>query len=298
MQAISVRGLVKSYGDVQAVKGISFDVPQGSFFAFLGPNGAGKSTTISSICSLLTPDSGTIEIMGKSISDPAVRSSLGIVFQDPALDKKLTVRENLAIKGSLYGLDNLETAVDKAIAEADCVEFADQRYGTLSGGQRRRADIARALVHGPSILILDEPTSGLDPHTRKLLWDEIFKLNKEQGITVLLTTHYMEEAANADDVVIIDHGEIVAHGTPTELKEMFSSDRLTIIPKEADVVEKILSDAGIGFSADKSILTVPLTRTVDAIPVLELVKEHIASFEVRTGSLDDAFVSITGGGDE
>ena len=298
MQAISVRGLVKSYGDVQAVKGISFDVPQGSFFAFLGPNGAGKSTTISSICSLLAPDSGTIEIMGKDITDPSVRSSLGVVFQDPALDKKLTVRENLTVKGSLYGIDNLETAVDKAIAEADCVEFADQRYGTLSGGQRRRADIARALVHRPSILILDEPTSGLDPHTRKLLWDEIFKLNKEQGITVLLTTHYMEEAAEADDVVIIDHGEIVAHGTPTELKEMFSSDRLTIVPKEADVVEKILSDAGIGFSADKSILTVPLTRTVDAIPVLELVKEHIASFEVRTGSLDDAFVSITGGGDE
>ena len=298
MQAISVRGLVKSYGDVQAVKGISFDVPQGSFFAFLGPNGAGKSTTISSICSLLAPDSGTIEIMGKDITDPSVRSSLGVVFQDPALDKKLTVRENLTVKGSLYGIDNLETAVDKAIAEADCVEFADQRYGTLSGGQRRRADIARALVHRPSILILDEPTSGLDPHTRKLLWDEIFKLNKEQGITVLLTTHYMEEAAEADDVVIIDHGEIVAHGTPTELKEMFSSDRLTIVPKETDVVEKILSDAGIGFSADKSILTVPLTRTVDAIPVLELVKEHIASFEVRTGSLDDAFVSITGGGDE
>ena len=298
MQAISVRGLVKSYGDVQAVKGISFDVPQGSFFAFLGPNGAGKSTTISSICSLLAPDSGTIEIMGKDITDPSVRSSLGVVFQDPALDKKLTVRENLTVKGSLYGIDNLETAVDKAIAEADCVEFADRRYGTLSGGQRRRADIARALVHSPRILILDEPTSGLDPHTRKLLWDGIFRLNKEQGITVLLTTHYMEEAAEADDVVIIDHGEIVAHGTPTELKEMFSSDRLTIVPKEADVVEKILSDAGIGFSADKSILTVPLTRTVDAIPVLELVKEHIASFEVRTGSLDDAFVSITGGGDE
>lgn len=294
MQAVSIHGLEKSYGDVKAVKGISFDVPEGSFFAFLGPNGAGKSTTISAICSLSSIDSGTIEVFGRNVSDPSVRNDMGVVFQDPMLDKKLTVRENLEIRGSMYGLEDIRSAVERDMEDADCVEFADRRYGTLSGGQRRRADIARALIHGPRILILDEPTSGLDPHTRKVIWESIFRLNRERNLTVLLTTHYMEEAANADDIVIIDHGEIVAHGTPEELKERYSSDRMTVVPDDPEKVLSILDGMGLDPTEERGVVTIPLASTRDAIPIIDLLKEHIVSFEVRTGTLDDAFVSITG----
>lgn len=294
MQAVSIHGLEKSYGDVKAVKGISFDVPEGSFFAFLGPNGAGKSTTISAICSLSSIDSGTIEVFGRNVSDPSVRNDMGVVFQDPMLDKKLTVRENLEIRGSMYGLEDIRGAVERAMEDADCTEFADRRYGTLSGGQRRRADIARALIHGPRILILDEPTSGLDPHTRKVIWESIFRLNRERNLTVLLTTHYMEEAANADDIVVIDHGEIVAHGTPEELKERYSSDRMTVVPDDPEKVLSILDGMGLDPTEERGVVTIPLASTRDAIPIIDLLKEHIVSFEVRTGTLDDAFVSITG----
>ena len=294
MQAVSIHGLEKSYGDVKAVKGISFDVPEGSFFAFLGPNGAGKSTTISAICSLSSIDSGTIEVFGRNVSDPSVRNDMGVVFQDPMLDKKLTVRENLEIRGSMYGMEDIRGAVERAMEDADCVEFADRRYGTLSGGQRRRADIARALIHGPRILILDEPTSGLDPHTRKVIWESIFRLNRERNLTVLLTTHYMEEAANADDIVVIDHGEIVAHGTPEELKERYSSDRMTVVPDDPEKVLSILDGMGLDPTEERGVVTIPLASTRDAIPIIDLLKEHIVSFEVRTGTLDDAFVSITG----
>ncbi len=295
MQAVSVRDLVKSYDGVQAVKGISFDVPEGSFFAFLGPNGAGKSTTISAICSLLRIDSGSIGIFGRDVSDPEVRREIGVVFQDPMLDDLLTVRENLAIRGSMYGLEDLDGAVERAIADADCGEFADRRYGTLSGGQRRRADIARALVHGPRILILDEPTSGLDPHTRKVIWDSISGLNRERGITVFLTTHYMEEASDADDVVVIDRGRIVAHGTPVEIKERFSSDRMTFVPRDPEAARAVLDGRGMPFSEEKGVIAIPLRSTADAVPIIAALGDEIVSLEVRTGSLDDAFVSITGG---
>ena len=295
MSAIAVRDLVKTYGELKAVDGISFDVPEGSFFAFLGPNGAGKSTTISIICSLLEADSGSVTIFDSNVSDISVRRMIGVVFQDPKLDSLLTVRENLEIRASMYGLG--KGAVDKAMVRADCTEFADRRYGTLSGGQRRRADIARALVHDPKVLILDEPTSGLDPHTRKVIWDSVFRLNRENGMTVLLTTHYMEEATEADDVVIIDHGTIVAHGTPEQLKERYSCDRMTIVPKDNDSMISSLDSMGVEYTSERGVFTITLDATVDSIPIIEKVKDNIVSFEVRTGSMDDAFVSITGGGE-
>ncbi|MDO5852921.1 MAG: ABC transporter ATP-binding protein [Thermoplasmata archaeon] len=298
MKAISVRDLRKSYGDRAAVDGVSFDVPEGSFFALLGPNGAGKSTTISIICSLLSRDSGEAEVFGRDVSDPEVRAGIGVVFQDPMLDRLLTVRENLEIRGSMYGLEDPVGAVDRAMSAAGCTEFADQRYGTLSGGQRRRADIARALVHTPRLLVLDEPTSGLDPRTRRDIWESVSRLNRETGMTVLLTTHYMEEASGADDVVVMDRGRIVAHGTPEQLKEEHSSDRMTVLPKDMDRARRILSDAGVAHTVERGIITVRLDRTTDAIPLVAMLGPEIESFEVRTGTLDEAFVSITGGDGE
>ena len=294
MTAISVRELRKSFGDVQAVKGISFDVPEGSFFAFLGPNGAGKSTTISIICSLLGKDSGEVTVFGKDTSDPSMRNTIGVVFQDSMLDQRLTVRENIAIRGAMYGLDDLDKAVDDAISEADATEFADRPYGKLSGGQRRRADIARALVHRPRLLILDEPTAGLDPQTRRNIWETITDLNRRSRLTVFLTPHYMEEAAGADDIVVINKGEIVAHGTPATLRESFCSDSMLVQPKDMDSVRKVLDGSGIGYNVENDTIVIPLASTLDSVPIIASLDGMMLSLEVRTGTLDDAFINITG----
>ena len=294
MTAISVRELRKSFGDVQAVKGISFDVPEGSFFAFLGPNGAGKSTTISIICSLLGKDSGEVTVFGKDSSEPSMRNTIGVVFQDSMLDQRLTVRENIAIRGAMYGLDNLDKAVEDALSEADATEFADRPYGKLSGGQRRRADIARALVHRPRLLILDEPTAGLDPQTRRNIWETITDLNRRSGLTVFLTTHYMEEAAGADDIVVINKGEIVAHGTPATLRESFCSDSMLVQPKDMDSVRKVLDGSGIEYNVENDTIVIPLASTLDSVPIIASLDGMMLSLEGRTGTLDDAFINITG----
>jgi multidrug/hemolysin transport system ATP-binding protein len=293
-KAICVDALYKSYGDFPAVKGISFDVEQGSFFAFLGPNGAGKSTTISMLCSLLPKNSGDIRIFGKDPEE--ARSEIGMVFQDNKLDNRLTVRENLEVRGALYGFEkeDLSKRVETALARSGSNEFADRQYSQLSGGQKRRAEIARAIIHDPKILLLDEPTAGLDPQTRKLIWNNIYDL-KKGGMTVFLTTHYMEEAADADDIVIIDKGEIVAHGTPSVLKERYSSDYLEVLPKDMDNVKSILEKEGLKYAVRSDVLRIPLDNTMKAIPVVNLLEGEIESFEVRTGTLDDAFINITGG---
>ena len=297
MSAISVRGLRKSYGDREAVKGIDFEVPEGSFFAFLGPNGAGKSTTISIICSLMEQDSGEVLLFGNDSSLPEVRRDIGVVFQDSMMDRMLTVRENVTLRGSMYGLtgDDLKDAVSSAISKADAMEFADQRYGQLSGGQRRRADIARALVHSPRILLLDEPTSGLDPQTRKTIWETITTLNRESGMTIFLTTHYMEEASESDDVVIIDHGTIVAHGTPVQLREKYCSDNMVLVPLDMEKLCSALDSSGTPYTVVKDVVHMDIQNTMDALPIIESVKDLISSFEVRMGTLDDAFINITGG---
>jgi multidrug/hemolysin transport system ATP-binding protein len=299
MAAVSVRDLRKSYDDFEAVKGISFEVKEGSFFAFLGPNGAGKSTTISILCSLLDYNSGTVEVFGKSPTE--ARTEIGVVFQDHMLDDKLTVRENVALRGSMYGLkgQELNDAVDKVLALTDSNEFADRRYGQLSGGQKRRADIARALVHNPKMIILDEPTAGLDPQSRTMLWRTVFNLNRDTGLTVFLTTHYMEEASDADDIVIIDHGEIVAQGTSDGLKEQYCTDYIRAIPKDQESFIKKLTFENIRFTEDKGIFTIPVKDTIRSIGLLNKFKDDLESFEVRKGTLDEAFIKITGGdGDE
>ena len=228
---------------------------------------------------------------------PAVRrgsSRRSVVFQDSMLDQRLTVRENIAIRGAMYGLDDLDKAVEDAISEADATEFADRPYGKLSGGQRRRADIARALVHRPRLLILDEPTAGLDPQTRRNIWETITDLNRRSGLTVFLTTHYMEEAAGADDIVVINKGEIVAHGTPATLRESFCSDSMLVQPKDMDSVRKVLDGSGIGYNVENDTIVIPLASTLDSVPIIASLDGMMLSLEVRTGTLDDAFINITG----
>lgn len=300
MNAIVVEELRKSYDGTEAVKGVSFEVGEGSFTAFLGPNGAGKSTTISIICSLLQQDSGNVLVFGNSASSLESRRAIGVVFQDPLLDGMLTVRENLEVRGAMYGLskEDLKDSVERVLDITDSMEFADQRYKTLSGGQRRRADIARALVHKPRLLILDEPTSGLDPRTRRTIWDTVSRLNRLHGLTVLLTTHYMEEAADADDVIIIAKGEIVARGTPSQLRDRYCTDSMTVVTRDVARVEGILRGMGANCHLDRDTVTVRLSRTADAVPMISALQGLVESLEVKTGTLDEAFLEITGEGSE
>lgn len=295
--AIEVLNLTKSYKQVEAVKGISFQVKQGTLFAFLGPNGAGKSTTINVVCSLLSFDKGEILVLGNHVGkdDAAIRNKIGIVFQNSVLDDRLSIEENLWTRGKLYGMKDkeLNESIKRALEITDIYEIRNRRFGKLSGGQKRRADIARALIHQPEILFLDEPTTGLDPQTRKNVWSTIQALQKKTGMTVFLTTHYLEEASDADEVVVIDHGEIVAKGTPSELKNAFSHDRLEINPKDQDKVLALLGNE-VQYEIKNDLILIPLSDTLDAYPLLKLVEGEIISFQVLNGSLDDAFITITG----
>ena len=238
---IQVENLQKVYGSVNAVNGISFAVQEGSLFSFLGTNGAGKSTTINVLTTLLAKTSGTITVGGFDVSHHAkeIRDLIGVVFQDSVLDTMLTVRENLAVRGSLYGLRGakLKNAVENAVKITGLSEFAARPYGKLSGGQRRRADIGRALIHMPKLLFLDEPTTGLDPKTRRDIWRLIRDLQQSSGMTVFLTTHYMEEAAESDDIVVIHKGEIKAQGTPLDLKTRYCSDMLKLTLNNGEYLE-------------------------------------------------------------
>lgn len=295
---LSVQNLRKSYKDVEAVKGISFEVMKGQLFAFLGPNGAGKSTTIDILCTLLKAGAGEVEVNGNKLgkADQDIKRSIGVVFQDSLLDPTLTVRENLEIRGSLYALSKkeLEEMIEVAVRTTGIEDLLDRPYGKLSGGQRRRSDIARGLIHRPEILFLDEPTTGLDPQTRKSVWETLAKIQEETDMTVFLTTHYMEEAAQADYISIIDHGEIVAEGTPAYLKEEYTSDIVTMQVNNTKEVEKVLADNAYEFTLNKNKVTVAVPSTLASLPLLEATREYIDSFEVQTGSMDDVFIAITG----
>ena len=295
---IEVSGLQKSYGPVHAVKGIDFYVETGKIFAFLGPNGAGKSTTIDIICTFLQSDAGTIVVDGHTLGkyDNAIRRSIGAVFQDGLLDPLLTVRENLKIRAGFYGIrgKRLSSLIDEVAQRVGITEILSRPYGKLSGGQRRRCDIARALVNTPKILFLDEPTTGLDPQTRRNVWDTITQLQRDTGMTIFLTTHYMEEAAEADFVIVIDNGDIVAKGTPSDLKERFTSDKLTLVAKEPEALAAKLEKEGFAFSVSANRVTVPVSNTLDSLPLLEAHKGEITGFTVTTGTMDEAFIAITG----
>lgn len=294
---IEVNDLYKAYGSIKAVEGIDFYVEKGKMFAFLGPNGAGKSTTIDIICTFLKQDQGTVIIddnqLGKD--DVAIRNIVGVVFQDGLLDSLLTVKENLQARGGLYGLKGkaLEDAIIDTANKTNIIELLNRPYGKLSGGQRRRCDIARALLNTPKILFLDEPTTGLDPQTRKNLWEVITNIQKTYNTTIFLTTHYMEEAAEADYVIVIDHGKIVAKGTPIELKDKYSMDRLMIDTDDPQSVYELLDKNKIKYEKEEPI-KIMLNSTLDALAIIDLCRDYIKGFEVIRGTMDDVFIAITG----
>jgi multidrug/hemolysin transport system ATP-binding protein len=292
--AIEVSGLKKYYGDVKAVDDISFTVGTGQLFAFLGPNGAGKSTTIDVLCTFLKPDSGDVKVFGNSLGEDneKIRSDIGVVFQKGALDPLLTVKENLTFRGKLYRPDSIDERLQRAMDTVGIADIADRRYGKLSGGQKRRADIARALISTPRLLFLDEPTTGLDPQTRHSVWEVILDLKNREGMTIFLTTHYMEEAAGADYVVVIDKGKVSAEGTPTELKERFSSDVMKVVPKDMSSFSEMLISDGVAFTEDGGVVTIPLERTMGSLPLIDRYRDHITNIQVLNGTLDDAFVKI------
>ena len=299
---IEIKNLNKSFGEVKAVQDLSFCVKKGELFAFLGVNGAGKSTTISVLCGQLKKDGGSVEVCGVDAdkSMDAVKRRLGVVFQNSVLDSALTVRDNLVSRAALYGITGM--AFEKRLTELDSLlglkELYKRTVGKLSGGQRRRIDIARALVHEPEILILDEPTTGLDPRTRKLLWDVISKMRKEKNMTVFLTTHYMEEAADADYVVILDSGKIVAEGTPLSLKNSYTGDYITLYGLSEEQVKSLsMPYESVG---DAYRVAVPDTK-----PATELIIKHsnlFLDYEITKGKMDDVFLAVTGkkliGGEE
>ena len=291
---IEIEGLNKHLGDIHAVQDLSFHVQEGELFAFLGVNGAGKSTTISILCGQLQKDSGRVTVCGENIdhSMAAVSRRLGVVFQNSVLDSALSVQDNLRSRAALYGITG--AAFRQRLAElCELLELSPllgRAVGKLSGGQRRRVDIARALLHRPEILILDEPTTGLDPQTRRLLWDVVRTLREQQHMTVFLTTHYMEEAADADYVVILDSGRIVAEGTPLALKNTYTGDFLTlygVTPEQAAVL-------GMPCEPLRDAVRVQVPDTAAAT---RLIVEHPALFtdyELVKGRMDDVFLAVTG----
>lgn len=295
---IEISNLHKSYGDVKAVDGLDFYVEKGKIFAFLGPNGAGKSTTIDIICTFLKPDQGEIVVDGFKVGedDIGIRNIIGAVFQDGLLDKLLTVKENLYIRGGLYGLKGkeLKQSVDKTVEITGIKDILKRPYGKLSGGQRRRCDIARALINTPKILFLDEPTTGLDPQTRRLVWEIIIKIQKENDMTVFFTTHYMEEASIADYVIIIDEGKISAKGSPSELKEKYSNDKLILATDNSKSISDILNKLNIEYINVSDTFIIDIESTMDSLPIIQACKDYLVGFEVVKGTMDDAFIQIIG----
>ncbi|MCR5399716.1 MAG: ABC transporter ATP-binding protein [Lachnospiraceae bacterium] len=293
-KAITVENLTKKYGDFTAVNDISFDVNEGELFAFLGENGAGKSTTINILCTILGKTGGTVRVFGHELSkeDDEIRKQIGIVFQNSVLDKKLTVGENLMTRGAYYGMskNEIRSRLEPYMDDFEIGEIWNRKYEKLSGGQRRRVDIVRALINDPKILFLDEPTTGLDPKSRKIVWDYIRKLKTEKNLTIFLTTHYMEETADADNVKILEKGRIIASGSPVELKTAYASSKLVWYTDKTSVNESVLGGYEWNYDADhynvkfKGSITELLGRYGDLI----------TDYEVLKGTMDDVFLNLTG----
>ena len=294
---IEVNRLIKNYKEVEAVRDISFTVEEGSFFAFLGINGAGKSTTINILCTVLEKTSGDVTVGGFDLDrDPyKIKDLIGIVFQGSVLDKQLTVRENLASRAAYYGLgrSEIKARIAQLSETFELQDILNRRFERLSGGQKRRVDIARALINRPKILFLDEPTTGLDPMTRVKVWEVIHKLRRETGLTVFLTTHYMEETALCDKVVIIDSGKIAAVGTPHELKQQYAGSRLLWYTPQSDEAEMLLKEEGVDAEYRIDCYHIALESSEQATALLKKY-DAVKDYEFIKGNMDDVFLAVTG----
>jgi len=296
MKIIEVTNLTKKYKEHTAVDGISFEVEEGELFAFLGENGAGKSTTINMLTTILEKTSGKVVIAGHELGkeDDEIRKVNGIVFQNSVLDKKLSVKDNLLTRGSYYGLSKKEVLkrLEPFSERFEMKDIWDRKYEKLSGGQRRRVDIMRALINNPRILFLDEPTTGLDPKSRKLVWDYINYLRKEHRMTIFLTTHYMEETRDADHVVILDKGHIVSKGTPAELKSRYAHSKLVWYTPASDRAETVITKISTKFVYDADHYNIETDQNLT-----DFIYEHreeIRDYEYIKGTMDDVFLNLTG----
>ncbi|MBE5961819.1 MAG: ABC transporter ATP-binding protein [Lachnospiraceae bacterium] len=296
-EMIQVNNLSKKFHTTAVVDSISFSVKKGELFGFLGVNGAGKSTTINMLCTLYEKTSGNVLINGLELGkdNAKIRRHIGVIFQENTLDDMLTVKENLFTRASLYESDSskIRTQVADICKMLEISDLLSKKYHSLSGGQKRRVEIARALLHKPDILFLDEPTTGLDPKTRKLIWEQILYLKQHLGMTIFLTTHSMEEASMAEHIVIINKGKIIADATPFELKENYTSDVLRLDVTDKDEVSDILRSFGYPFTEDSNCYHVSIPDTISSLPLLSKLSPYLKAFEVLQGTMEDAFLTIT-----
>ncbi|MDR2538845.1 MAG: ABC transporter ATP-binding protein [Bifidobacteriaceae bacterium] len=295
MDIVKVDHLRKQFHKTLAVNDLSFAVPVGSFFAFLGQNGAGKTTTINMLLGLLEPTSGSF-IYADDLSVQQFKSHIGVVFQNNVLDDMLSVRENLYLYGELYLNSSklVEKRLTEIVDQLNLRPILKQKFKTLSGGEKRKAEIARALFNRPRLLFLDEPTTGLDPKTRAEVWQLLYRVKAETGMTIFLTTHYMQEVADADQVIIIHRGKIVAHGTPAELKAQYTHDTLSLTPQNYQLLEQQLQNAGSNYTKVADTYHVPVDNTEQAITILKLVHSNLRFFEATRGDMDDVFLNAVG----
>lgn len=295
---IDVSNFIKKYGNFTAVDDISFQVEEGSIFAFLGPNGAGKSTTINTLCTIFEKTSGTLVIDDKDVSEQkaAVRKAIGVVFQDSTLDAKMTIEENLKMHCVFYQVPEkeVEERIHFVLNLVDLLPERKKMVGALSGGMKRRVEIARGLIHYPKVLFLDEPTTGLDPQTRAHIWEYIVKLQKERNITIFLTTHYMEEAEICQKVAIIDGGKIVAHDTPYALKKQYTRDKAFITTKDMDALETALKEYSIDYERKTTYFKADAQNMPALLQVIGEQKDLITDLEIKKGTFNDVFLEITG----
>ncbi len=295
---IEVNHLKKYFNEIKAVDDISFRVKKGQLYGFLGVNGAGKSTTINMLCTLLNRTEGEVLVCGNRLGkeDREIRSKIGVVFQDNTLDDRLTIKENLMIRASLYdsNSNSLKANLDYVCDILDIGELLNRQFCKLSGGQKRKCEIAKALMNRPEVLFLDEPTTGLDPQTRQNVWESLEKLRKEDGMTVFLTTHYMEEAAKAQYISIMEDGKLVADGTPSELKAQYAQDVLKLVPEDKEELSRSLLEEELSFEYRSNHIRVVIPNSMFGLDVLNKIKGNLRSFEVIQGTMDDVFLNVTG----
>jgi len=295
---IEVNNLKKYFKDIKAVDDISFHVEKGQLYGFLGVNGAGKSTTINILCTLLNEDEGKVKVCGYKLGkdNEKIRREIGVVFQENYLDDMLTIKENLILRASLYYKDSktIKRNLDHVCDLLGIGDLLNRKFKELSGGQKRRCEIARALMNTPEILFLDEPTTGLDPQTRQNVWDSLETLRKEKEMTIFLTTHYMEEAARAQYIAIMEAGKLVAQGTPPSLKQKYANDLLKIFPGDKEAVLRFLKEEGYDFEVKSNYVSVNLKDTLHGLDILNRIREYVKGCEILQGTMDDVFLNVTG----